>query len=357
MLEGVPSYDGGVVSEDIYLSGQGLTASPKESGENKMQIIADTSEAQFTAYLAKLEKNGFTKEYYHAVDGNLFASYINGTVRVYTYLMSRTKEVRVVKEDASAMASISEFSYSYTKKAGEQTVIYQYAVPLRDGSHFKADGYIDCGMLYIVKLADNSLIIMDGADNSQFPETQVDNLMAMIREITGTKDGDTIRIAAWYISHAHGDHYSGFRNFVQKYSQYIDMERVCFAFPSMLSSNTALTSANSGQKAIISLVNNYCADDDTIFLRLHTGQRFTIADVTIEVVYTHEDVANATTAKSPISSHNDSSSVIRFTIDGMTMMMMGDAQELDAMPRIIKNWSASYLRSDGIQLAHHVLND
>ena len=71
----------------------------------------------------------------------------------------------------------------------------------------------------------------------------------------------------------------------------------------------------------------------------------------------HEDVVNVTTAKSPITSHNDSSSVIRFTIDGMTMMMMGDAQELDAMPRIIKNWSAGYLRSDGIQLAHHVLND
>ena len=356
-LEGVPAYDGGVASDDVYLSGQGLTSSPTDAKENRMQLISDTNEAQFKAYLDKLSKNGFAREFYRAEDGNLFASYIKGSVRVYTYFMSRTGEVRVVREDASAMVSLSEFGYSYQKKAGDQTVIYQYAVPLRDGSHFKSEGYIDCGMLYVIKLADNSLIIMDGADNSQFPDTQVDNFMAMLREITGTKDGDTIRIAAWYISHAHGDHYSGFRNFVRKYSQYIDMERVCFAFPSMLSGNTALTSANSGQKAIINLVNSYCSDDDTIFLRLHTGQKFTLADVTIEVVYTHEDVVNVTTAKSPITSHNDSSSVIRFTIDGMTMMMMGDAQELDAMPRIIKNWSAGYLRSDGIQLAHHVLND
>ncbi len=357
MLTGVPAYDGGVASEDVYLSGQGLTASPTKAKENLMQLIADTTEAQFKVYLDKLSKNGFEREFYRTEDGNLFASYIKGNVRVYTYFMSRTGEARVVKEDASAMVSLSEFSYSYQKKVGDQTVIYQYALPLRDGSHFKKDGYIDCGMLYIIRLADNSIVIIDGADSSQFPESQVDNLMAMLREITGTKDGETIRIAAWYVTHAHGDHYSGFRQFTYKYSQYIDMERVCFAFPSMLSDNTALTGANSGQKNIINMVNTYYADDDPIFLRLHTGQTFTLADVGFEVIYTHEDAVNVTTAKSPITSHNDASSVIRITIDGKTMLMMGDAQELDAMGKIINNWSASKLRSDGIQLAHHVLND
>ena len=41
-------------------------------------------------------------------------------------------------------------------------MFYQYAIPMTDG---EGNG-LNCGMLYIIKCADNSVIIIDGGDRS-----------------------------------------------------------------------------------------------------------------------------------------------------------------------------------------------
>ncbi len=356
MLDGVPVYEWGKLSETTYVSGQGIDKIQPQRLEDVMQLVSETNAEEFEKYLGKLEKQGFAEEFKRKADGNIFASYVKDGIRVYAYYLHQRHEVRVVRELTSVSSSLEDFGYVYEKQVGEQTVVYQYAMAMRDGSHFKADGYKDNGMLYIIKLADNSLVLIDGAQTSQFPRSQSDNLMKMLREITGTKDGETIRIAAWYITHAHGDHYAGFREFSKIYSKNFDLQRVFFGLASTNSDNSALAGGASGYKDIIGVIDTYYSDDEVEFLRLHTGQTFTLADVGFEVIYTHEDAVNAETAKSPITSYNDSSAVIRITVDGETILFMGDAQEL-AMSYITMTWTGESLRSDGIQLAHHVLND
>lgn len=358
LLEGVPSYKGGSLAKSLYTAGQGIDPDQLLQNENTVQTVSGSTAKEFTAYLSKLEVAGYQKEFYREADTNLFASYAKDGTRVYTYFMSRTGEARIVKENTGVSASLSDFGYIHEKKNSEQTVLYQFALAMNDETHAKPD-FKDNGMLYLIKLADNSVIVIDGANSNQISNERRDDLMQMLWEITGTPQGGTVRIAAWYITHAHGDHYGGFVKFTWKYAKYLDMERVCFALPSLHSPSEVLSTGSGadGYRGITELISEYYADDEPLFLRLHTGQSFQLADVHFEVLQTHEDLTDPVTAATRIKSYNDASSILRLRVDGQSFLFLGDAQEKVAMPQILKNWSSDYLRSNGIQLAHHVMND
>ena len=212
-------------------------------------------------------------------------------------------------------------------------------------------------MLYLIKLADNSVIIIDGANLNQLPNERCADLMNMLWEITGKKKGDTVKIAGWYITHAHTDHYRGMERFLNDYKRYLELERVFFALPTLNTTNELFSagSGGAGYRKIIEIVNNNFGKD-VPFLRLHAGQTFSIADVTFDVLLTHEDMVNASTGETLIKNYNDVSPILWLAIDGETFMILGDAYKV-SMNKILANYSAEYLRSDGIQLAHHVMND
>ncbi|MBE6630313.1 MAG: hypothetical protein E7624_05625 [Ruminococcaceae bacterium] len=358
LLAGVPTYRGGTPSKALYLAGQGMDTAQLLENENLLQTVSDTTAAEFESYLFKLQRAGYQKEFYRAADTNLFASYIKGDVRVYAYFMSRRGEARIIKENAGHSASLTDFAYRYDRAAGEGSVLYQFALAMNDETHPKPD-FKDNGMLYLLKLADNSVIIIDGANSGQMTNERRDELMQMLWDITGQQEGDTVRVAAWYVTHAHGDHYGGFLRFTWKYAKYLDLERVMFAFPSLHSPDEDLSTGSGaeGYRAIIDLIHKNYADDEPQFLRLHTGQSFQLADVTFEVLQTHEDLADAATGESKISSYNDASSILRLSVEGETVLFLGDAQEKVAMPRLLGNWSGEHLRADAVQLSHHVMND
>lgn len=358
LLDGVPTYKGGTLSKKIYIAGQGIDTNQLAKNENKMQAVSKTTAAQFSAYLLKLEKAGYEKEFYRESDANLFASYIDGDVRVYAYFMSRTGEARIVKENAKISSSLSSFEYTYKKKQGEQSVLYQFALAMTDATHPKPT-YKNNGMFYIIKLADSSVLIIDGGNSNQFPDSRCDELMNMLWDITGKQKGETVKIAGWFITHSHVDHHRGFVVFTQKYSKYLDLERIFFALPSLNTTEEILQSGSGpgGYQRIIDTVDNYFADDDPDFLRLHTGQTFSLADVSFEVLQTHEDLVNPATGATMVTNYNDVSTVIRVTIDGETFLILGDIGDSAAMPKILNNWSSQYLRSDAVQLAHHGMNN
>ena len=355
LLEGVPRYKGGTLSSDTYIAGQGYATEQLLANENLMQAVSDTNDAEFSAYLAKLEKAGFTKEFYREADSNLFASYISGTVRVYAYYMSRIGEARIVKEKANVSVSLEDFGYSYEKKEGEASVIYQFALPMNDNTHAKPD-YKDNGMLYIVKLADNSVIIIDGGAYAQFPNERRNALLNMLRDITETEEGEQIKIAAWFVTHPHADHFVGFKRFVEKYSSQLELQRVFWGFPSLNSPNKDFTEKPEYYHGINGMINDYFEDDSPMFMRLHTGQLFNLADASIEVLYTHEDGVDATTGESYITDINDASTVIRITIDGESFVVLGDLNKKSGAKNLIANWSEEHLKSDCVQIAHHGMN-
>ena len=355
LMDDVPRYDGGAISEELYLAGQGMDEAQPLDKEARMHVVSGTTADQFKAYIKKLADNGYTEEYSRDADDNLFRSYLKGNQRIYTYYIANTNEARVIAEDATIISSIEDISYNYTKKAGDTTTVMMYSFAMRDATHFSKDGYVDNGMLFIIKLADNSVIIVDGGAYSQFPDEQLDNLMAVLREITGAGENGNIRIAAWYLTHGHSDHMQGFEAFIHKYNQYLTLERVIANIPSLNSPNSTVTSNNGKIKQMFGTIKHYFGDVDII--RPHTGQIIQIADVKIEIMYTHEDLVDATSGITKLdNNYNEASMVSKIHFDGKIFMQTGDIDN-KAASTILKNWSAECLKVDILQLAHHVLND
>jgi len=360
-LTSVPAYDGGKKTNILYESGQGMNDSTfSKANDAGMQIIYNTNEVEFKTYLNKLEKYGYKQTYNYACDGNTYAQYLLGEQRIYVYYTASAKEVRII-EDFHSEYSPSEFGYTYEKKVTDKTVLYQYGVPMNEAGvniSKNDEKKIDCGMMYVMKLADNSVFIMDGGGYQQFDAAQTDGFMQFLYDVTGTPKGGKVRISGWYISHGHSDHMAGFCLFVKKYSANITLERIFHNFPSPNSPTSILATAGTGNhRKLINYVNTYLGGDSVKYIKIHTGEVINLADAKITVIYTHEDLVNPTTGLSEVANdYNNSCSVINIEFDGVTFSLLGDVNR-PAMNVIIANNSAKTLKADIVQLSHHVIND
>ncbi len=354
-LTAVPAYSGGMQARKVYLAGHGIKDNKfEEKDDSRMQIVSKTNETEFAAYRDLLVSYGAAEVYNYTCDGNIYYQYdFRGEAYVYTYYTASVKEVRIIYDNQSECAP-QDFGYTYEKQAGDTTVFYQYGVPMQDGS--PEDKYkINHGHIYVMKLADNSVFVIDGGGYQQFDEKQVDGFMAFLRQITGTSGSEKIKIN-WYVSHGHQDHMVGFLFFVKKYHKNLDFDRIFFNIPTVNSSIGVFSTANSHKK-MIGYIDDYIRDDGVKYIKIHTGQVFDLADIKIRVIYTHEDIVDPNSGESEIANdYNNSCSVIKIEFDGKSLLFLGDVNK-PAMNVFLANNSAQTLASDAVQLAHHVLND
>jgi hypothetical protein len=359
LLDGVPVYSGGILYGVAYKCGQGYTLSSfNPDNDSLMQLISSTTQTQFASYLSKLSSSGYTQDYYYTCENNIYASYYNGYNRVYTYYTAASKTARVIL-DRSSDCSVTDFSYSYTKKKGDTTIIYQYGLPMNEAGVNIANNSeqkIDCGMMYVIKLADNSVVIIDGGGYQQFDTAEIDGFMSFLQNVTGAGENGKIRIAGWYITHCHSDHFAGLCLFIKKYSSRLNVERIFFNFPSVYTNDATLSGHKSNYQKLLSYIKTYLNSDIT-FLKLHTGEVIQLADVSFQVLFTHEDIVDNVTASTGISGDfNNSCTVLRITFDGKTFMLLGDINR-PAMTIIMNNYTSNTLKADVVQLAHHVINN
>ncbi len=193
---------------------------------------------------------------------------------------------------------------------------------------------------------------MDGGDYSQFDDAQCDGLMAFLRDITGAEENESIRIAGWYISHAHTDHCAGFTMFAKKYGKQLTLERLLLNFPS-----TKMTPEHAEIYATLTdFIQKYIKNTETKLLQLHTGQVIQIADMKLEVLLTHEDLAEARTAKANLRDFNGSTSIVKVIFDDKSFLCLADTN-LYAVDKLMKMTSGERLKSDVIQATHHAGNN
>lgn len=356
----VPAYLGGVVSSSAYNNGPGLTITA-ESALSRMQAISGTNRAEYDNYLETLAANGYTEIAKTEFNGNVFAQYKNKTNNrlVYAYLWAALNEVRVIEDKASVAET--DFEYTYTPAAGEETAIYQYAMMYnRNGNGNQVgDPYPNCGMFYIVRLADNKLILIDGGASNQATDAATAELMKFMREITGKSETEKVDIAAVLISHAHGDHKTFVEQLVNKYSTEINIERAVYNLPNWdYGGFTALGKALKEKFPNIK------------FIKPHAGQNLQLGNISIDIITTHEDIVDADTGATRIIDFNSTSTVYRLNVNNKTIMIMGDwgggdtrapADYAETERRLLAVYAnattgESYLKSDIIQIAHHALN-
>ncbi len=357
-MNSLPLYNGGVTTDMFYKAGQGIrNAELPEDLETLVRIVTETNAEEFFAFVSELKESGYTEIYDSERDGNIYRMLrapFGGFV--YTYFTAAYAESRIIC-DMSSESTPDEFGYTGGNLCTE---LYQYGLPMNiEGVNIRNNDErrIDCGMMYIMRLADNSVFILDGADYRQFNEEQKDNLMHFLREITGIPEGEKVRIAGFFISHLHCDHMSGFILFLEKYHSEVILERVLFNAPSAYSENERILGEIYAQRKLIRYLSAYTDTKNLRFMQLHTGERFDLSSVSVEVLYTHEDIVNPENGESLIGwDYNNTTTVLRLIFDGKVFLFLGDINK-PSKNLLVGRCSEETLKCDIVQLAHHVIND
>ena len=370
----LPAYEGGSIGKNVYQIGYTGSFSAQSNG-GRMQTIAGTNATQFAEYIDTLKANGYTQVSKTNIEKNEYLQLVkkNGNSRslVYTYYLDNFKEVRVIEDYASTIET--DFEYSYTPKAGDTAAVYMYGMMYEangaGGTITPSKPYENNGATYIIRLSDNSLILIDGGRPNQASDEATEGFMNFLHEITGVDKNGTekIRIAAVFFSHGDGDHfnfiYSILRN--QEYVDRLEIERIMH--------NMGPYGYDKDFPTMGKLL--YEKFPNIKFAKLHTGQSIQLADATIDVLYTHEDMVNASTGSLAFTADgNMLSTWFKLTVNGKSFLHMGDwgANTGDkpeyqnkyeiSEAKILGMYKAAdgtypMLESDILQVAHHAIND
>lgn len=351
IFEFLPDYPDGTAGP-VYNAGPGKENDKNglTGNESRMAVISGTSAASYQSYLSKLEGAGYTKEAENEIERNLFCTLTKDGILLYLYYTANAGETRIIW-DRSSTATLPKLS---TPKTGTgATEFYQYSIDFTKatGQTWGGDYWqIDCGMNYIIKLADNSVFLIDGGHERQSSKAALEAYDEFLHRITNTPAGEKVAIVGWFFSHAHGDHVFFAHAFLEKYHESYDLRCVYYNIPSY---HTIGGSYDSDTFRMKDTVNKYYPDVDHV--KLHTGQTFGLQGVGIEVLFTHEDTVNDS-GKSAIRDFNETTTVIRLNIGGKTFMMLGDAAAV-AESTLCAMFSEAVLKSDAVQIAHHNYNN
>lgn len=358
-LTDLPAYTGAriTLSPDTYTTGALMTElANKQKADARVQLVLATNKTEYLRYVDRLVQYGFLKESSSEAENNLYTTLTRGKERVYIYFTAAMSRVTVVHEKNGA--SVSEVSYT-TANAGQSAELYQYGLNMRPYSDptSGAEGYeINCGMLYIIRTADNRLIVIDGGDRVQMMTEAADGtfphaaLNRFLHRITGTKETEKITVSCWFLTHGHSDHL-GFAYFLQQYADQYDLKSVCANLA------TGLMTSDFAETKILSdfgtwLKRTYPACRE---VRLHTGQKLRFADVEMQVLYTHEDALSPAGA-TQIKDFNDSTTVVKITLGGTDLLVLGDVYHIGE-DYLTAAYTEATLHCDMMQVSHHGFND
>ncbi len=314
-------------------------------------ILEDVTVDSYNAYISKLNSNGYTTYTTSDISGNLFTTLYNNDYTLNVGYYKPYDECRIIMEPFSEETLIgTEADNKYTAVTTSQLTMLGCKYKKSDGS------YVGNGLSLLFRLADGSFVIVDGA-HSGSSATWANNLINAITE--QAKDyatGKEIRIAAWFVSHAHGDHNGMLINQYALFGQKFTVERVIANFMTDAERERSINSSYSGNWS--STEGN--SDDKTRsaalamgadFIVCHVGQRFFFADTVFEILYTVESYGPKV-----VNALNTSCILVRaITTDTAgnqtSVMVMGDTTG-PAMA-ICNKMYGSDMRSQIVQVAHH----
>ncbi len=346
-LESIPRYEDGVVCENVYDTGSGML-SDKEGptkSDGKMQLVSATSFSEYTKYCDKLESNGFDEVFSNELGGVNCNAFRKDGRFFYTYYCANTEEARIIEDNCTR--NFEDFGYTYSE--GAAATVYQFDYPYCESRNKEDEKTLSTnGMMYIIRLADNSLVVIDAGSIRQSADKNIEECMKFMRKITGTKPGETLKIALWYGTHGHSDHVTFFYKLLGFYHNEIDLERVMFNYPS-LSLIAHDERIDMFRKRLAKLY------PDVKYLAPHTGMSFNIANLKFDVIYTHEDAVSALTGKTPIKNANDGSVVCRITAAGKKLLILGDLNTLGER-KIVLMHGKDIFKTDILQAPHHLYN-
>lgn len=239
------------------------------------------------------------------------------------------------------------------------------------------------GTGYVMLLEDGSFVIVDGGasdggTSGKNAWAQVENFWSIIKSLYSDVYGheptvdSPAHIAAWIITHAHGDHMNVFWDFSNKYGGGAGPYSVgAYVKLDYLIANTPdyTTQYNTGEPNMtmteqLTKFQRYFKYGFT-YVKVQTGQKYYLANLEIETLFTHGDLN-----PQRLVTFNDTSAVqrliFRSTADGKgarvldhkntsvattTFLSTGDSYRWGG--RWLSAMYGGYLQSDMVSVAHH----
>ena len=370
--------------DKISLSG---TSSVGDGGHLFIYSGDGISLSAFNTYCASLEAAGYARYMENEAEGSHFITYKNAEKNhvlhvmyaaykyaspLYENIKTVEKSIRITSMSAGRINlpeqnMLTQDLSSYTKKLNSRvTAVSLNWMPGVDENGNTVDemdhpdrGY---GNAFIVTLEDGRLVVIDGGFINTFDQT---NFYQVMRNLYVEANGhaptpeDPIRVAAWIMTHDHGDHSQIFSRFVNTYCTNGEVA-IDYVLGSFVDNEEIFNAVDSGLAVRQLLQGNTFKNlpHPTKFIRVFTGQKFYIANCEFEVLCTHEDVF-----PNRIARFNDTTTVIRTTIthtDGngnasanskTSMLWLGDAEVKESASMV--GLFGEYLESDMIQMSHH----
>lgn len=319
----------------------GTQVAYRESSKQCTQIVVTGMTAEtYEAYLGKCQNEGFEILSRNEITGNLFCRMRKYAVSLYVYFTPYNGTVRILcepiynmhkEEDVDAHPAVC--NPLMTVLGGRWSTTSRY-LNLDSGSG---------GMGYIFRLDDGRFLLVDGCMELG---NYADNIMAALRE--QAPDPNHIVIACWFFSHTHIDHTGGFLKVVSAFAKEVEIEEICYNFPSIGDAEAYREAWNTRRMS----EGAYQTFPKAAVSKLHTGEILHYGSATVEVLCTQEDlIRQYFSVLNEGITWNTTSMVIRLTVGGSTVFLPGDSDnwENDIMTAMY----GSYLKSDILQICHH----
>lgn len=304
--------------------------------------------AFFNDYCAKLESAGFTKyaaTNFHgdAADAkNYFATYLKDTNVINISFHENNDRLYLTTTSTNGEALPMNDAGNYTDVTSKYPIAF---VQVGEADLRSANS----SMCFIMRMADGSFVIIDGNREAGSGE----RIYRVLKKLA--PNPNNIVISAWIMTHAHGDHFGGYKVFMESYKNdnTITLKRFIHNFP-------AAPYASDGSAHHNTLINLAKAFDSNVeIIRVHAGNVLHFPGAKFNVLYTQDEYLGYQDA---MLNYNASSVVMQIVMDDGSKILVGadhpvqDAGGLQyGCEQAIWRWYGSFIQSDMVTTFHHGL--
>ncbi len=288
-------------------------------------IFGDASADIFKEYQKKFEEYELVQNI--ESNDNLFATYQVGDDLLNISYVAHDQKLRVIRNPDTKASS-------YLK----ETEVKKTTTPLVIMNGIGWDPERQNGLSLLFRLEDGRFIIVDGGFNR---DKDASDLFKLIQKYTPA--GQEMTIAAWFITHAHGDHHATFASkFVAMYGHRVKIQSLIFNPPS-----PGINQVEGGDGAGFQTIYNTAAKiEGCRVVRCHPGDRYYIGGAVIDMLYT-VDLQYPTA----FTYYNTCSHIFSVQLGGQRIMVTGDGAN-SSFGHVARMYGNT-LKADIVQVAHH----
>ena len=293
-----------------------------------MRLFCDAAAEDYWTVQQNASNAGFTVYAENALEDNRYVTLCRDGVTLHIYYVPVERKLRVIAD-----------AFTAPFPAVPQTVRRRCTttVWMIETDHT----YIDCGMCFVIRCADNSFFVVDSGHFLQLNDHK--RLYRFLRE--RTPSGEDVVISGWFITHAHDDHVCKCMDFLQEH--YSDVVIESFYYNTTDPNGRDSHFWGTSNREIMRRFDRTAESSGIPIVKLHSGQHFYVRDLSIDVLCTHEDVY-----PDSLENYNDCSTVLMIDADGCRVCIPGDAGMVESTCMTTR-FSEKTLRCDVMQQAHH----